>query len=243
MSPQTQQVELSEWDRLSGVFFSPRAAFTDIAARPRPWVPLILAVLMSITFTALFSQRVGWERFMRQTMDRTPRMQQLSAEQRERALELQMKIAPVMGYVGAVAATPVMALAIAAVLLLVFRVFQGAEVTYRQLFGITSYSFLVFMVSSATAILVMFLKNPDDFNLQNPTAFNLAAFLDPDAAPRWLQSLGGSVDLFSFWIIFLLATGVSAAVRKFPLGRALAGVIAPWLVWVGVKTAWTVLVG
>ena len=57
-------------------------------------------------------------------------------------------------------------------------------------------------------MVVLFLKDPEEFNLQNPLMFNVGAFLSPDSAAV-LRALGSSIDLFSLWIIVLLAIGVS----------------------------------
>ena len=70
--------------------------------------------------------------------------------------------------------------------------------------GIVGYGFLPTLVSSLLALLVMYLKPPEDFNIQNPLAFNAGAFMSNDN-PLWLKSLAGSFDLFSFWIMSLMA--------------------------------------
>jgi hypothetical protein len=83
---------------------------------------------------------------------------------------------------------------------------------------------------------VLFLKDPDEFNLQNPLMFNVGAYLSPDS-PAALRALGSSIDLFSLWIIVLLAIGVHAAGRKISFGKALAGIGLPWALFVCLKTA------
>ncbi len=244
MTPQTEpESRMSELGRLTNVFFEPRSAFADIAARPRPWAPLALSVLMALVFMTAFSQRVGWERFARQTIESASQMQNMPPEQRERAVAMQLKIMPVMGYVGAVLGTAVTALIVAGVLLLIFKAFMGAAITFKQMFGITAYSFLPGVVSGLAALVVMFLKDPDEFNLQNPTAFNLGAFFNPESTAKWKIALGSSIDLFTIWIVVLLAIGVATAARRMSFGKALTGVLTPWLLWVLLKTGFTALRG
>ena len=244
MTPQPEsESRMSELGRLTNVFFEPRRAFADIAARPRPWVPLALSVVMALVFMVAFSQRVGWERFAHQTLESTPQIQNMPPEQRERAVAMQLKIMPVMGYVGAVLGTPVTALIVAGVLLLMFKVFMGAGITFKQMFGITAYSFLPGLVGGIAALVVMFLKDPDEFNLQNPTAFNLGAFFSPESTAKWKIAMGTSIDLFTIWIILLLAAGVATAARRMSFGKALAGVLTPWVLWVLLKTGFTALRG
>jgi len=59
----------SEIGRLTGVLFEPSAAFADIAARPRWWVPALLLIVLQIAYITAFSQRVGWQHYMRQKFE------------------------------------------------------------------------------------------------------------------------------------------------------------------------------
>jgi hypothetical protein len=229
---------LSEFARLSGVFFEPQKAFADIAARPRWWVPMILLIVVSLAYTYSVAQRVGWERVVRQSVATNSRFQQLGAEEQQRSIERGAKFASGIGYVAAVAGSPLNIAFIAGVLLLTSRM-AGAQLSYRQLLAITSYAFLTSVIFVALGILVVYLKNPDDFNVQNPLGFNPGAYLDPSATPKWLASLAGSADLFAFWKIALLAVGIAAGERKLSFGRALAAVAMPWLVLVVVKAGWS----
>jgi hypothetical protein len=236
MSPQSEsRPRMSEVSRLVNVFFEPKAAFADIAARPRPWVPILLMIAMGIGFATAVSQHIGFERVAQQAMDSSPRTQNLSAEEKQKAIEMQMKFMPVMTYVGAVLGTPVMLLIVSGVMMLIFKVMMGADIAFRQMFSIAAYSWLPGLVSVLAGLVVMFLKNADDFNIQNPTVFNAGAFLDPQTHAKWLVTLGTSLDLFTIWIIVLLALGISTAARGVSWGKALAGVAAPWLLWVIAK--------
>jgi hypothetical protein len=65
--------------------------------------------------------------------------------------------------------------------------------------------------------------------------FNVGAYLDPES-PAALRALGSSIDLFSLWIIVLLAIGVSSAARKMRFGKAFMAIALPWALWVCAKT-------
>jgi len=60
----------------------------------------------------------------------------------------------------------------------------------------------------------------------------------PSDSAQWLKGLGASFDLFSFWIIGLIAVGISAAAPKVKFGKALAGVLFFWVIFVTLKTAY-----
>lgn len=229
---------MSETDRLIGVLFDPKPAFADVAARPRWWVPLILFAVLGVGFTYAFTQRVGWERFMRQQLESNTRIQQLSAEQREQLIGQQARFAPIFGYVGGVLAWPVITLVSAGAFLFVFNVLLGSQLTFRSVFGVTCYGVLPHFLGGLLAVVVMFLKEPADFDLQNPLATNIGAFLDPNTAPPWLISLGSSIDIFTIWTLVLLATGFAVAARKLAWSKAFTWVVVTWGLWLVVKTGW-----
>src|SRR5262245_16467245 len=92
---------LGELSRIIGVFFEPAKAFEDIAARPRFVVPLVLVTLMTLGYMAAFSQRVGWERMIRQKIEQNPRTAQLNEEQKEQQIAMSSRFVSIGGYVGA----------------------------------------------------------------------------------------------------------------------------------------------
>jgi len=134
-----------------------------------------------------------------------------------------------------VAGTAVSALVVAAALLFVSNWVLSAQLAFRQVFALTCYAFLPNVLAGLLGILMMFLKQPEDFDLENPTAFNIGAYLDPQATPKWLVSVATSVDLFSIWVMLLLALGLVSAGRRLSYAKALAAVVALWLVWVVLK--------
>jgi hypothetical protein len=234
---------MGELARLTGVVWSPGAAFQDIVARPRWWPPLVVLVLVSLLFTITFTQRVGWERFFRQQAETNSRMRDMPADQKEQTIAMQMRIGPAAAIGGVVLGFPIMALATAGVFLLVFRTAFGADVSFRQAFAIVCYSWIPLLFGSIMALAVMLLKTPEDFDLNYPTLTNIGAFLEPASTPKWLLSLGTSIDIFTIWVLILLATGFAAAGRKISRGSSFAGVIGTWAVYVLVKMGWAAAFG
>ena len=224
---------MSEIGRLAGMFFSPMPAFADIVRRPRWWIPMILIGILSVAAIAIFSQHIGWDQIVRKSIDQNS--QNMTTQQRQQAIAIASRIVPIVGYVAPVIAA-VSIVVFAAVLILMTNVMLGADISFTSMMGIAGYASIppTFVVAALT-ILVMFLKSPDDFDIQNPLAFNLGAFLS-DGSARWLVTLCRSMDLFTFWRIGLLAVGITAAAPKLKLGKALAAVIIPWLVWVALTT-------
>jgi len=186
-----------------------------------------------LSVTIVIGQHVGWERIFRQQMENSPRTAQMTAEQRDQALAIQMKLAPFISAIPVIV-LPVSYLIVSAILLGIVAGIMSAPVKFKQVFAVMCYAGLTAVVSAILTLVVIFLKNPDQFNPQNPLAFNPAAFMDPTTTSKFLYSLGTSIDLFSFWTIFLIATGLKAAAgKKLSFGGALFSVILPWAVCTG----------
>lgn len=225
---------MSEFGRLTGVFVAPSAAFSDIARRPRWWWPLILGAIVTMIFVNALGNRIGWESVVRESIERNTFTQDLPVQQREQLIQRQARFAQYAAYAAPINSL-IAVLLIAAVLKFLSDTIMGAGVGYKRMMAIVAYSYLPLTISTLLSLMVMYLKDPRDFDVQNPLAFNVAAYLGSDA-PGWLRGMGGAIDLFSIWIIVLLAIGISTAARKLGFGKALGVVLFPWSLWVLVRT-------
>jgi hypothetical protein len=223
---------LGEGSRLTGVFFEPAKTFEDVAARPGFWAPLILVIVVSLVYMALFGQHVGWERMIRHQTETSARAAQQPPEQREAGIQMAVKIAPIAGYVGVLVGIPLVWLIWSAVLLGIVKGMMSAQVRLKQVFAILCYAGLPGVIMALLAIAVMFMKPPDDFNLQNPLVFNPGAFMDPLTTSKFLYSLASALDLFRLWTLVLVAIGLKAAGGKqLSMGGAMTAVFLPWAIW------------
>lgn len=224
---------LGEGSRLTGVFFEPGKTFEDVAARPRFWAPLILVMVTALGFMVLFGQHVGWERMMRQQIETSTRAAQLSPEQREQQVQMTAKFAPIAGYVGILLGVPLVTLIWAAVLVGIVKGLMSAQVRLKQVFAIICYASLPGVIMALLMIAVMFMKPPEDFNLQNPLVFNPGAFMDPLTTSKFIYSLASALDLFTLWKLVLIAIGLKAAGGKeLSMGGAMTAAFLPWAVWI-----------
>ena len=230
-----EQPHMSEAARLAGVFFSPGKAFADIARRPRWWIPVILISILTTIYLNAFTRRVGWESVIRSGIDNNPFSQNLSPQQREQQIQITAGIYKYVGYASVVSML-FYVFVTAVILMFVFDTMMSAGIGLKRMMAIVSYGVLPLIVQTALSMVVLFLKDPDEFNLRNPLVFNLGAFLSPDSSAV-LRALGSSIDLFSLWIVVLLAIGVSAAGRKVSFGKAFTCVFSLWAILVGLKVA------
>jgi hypothetical protein len=226
---------MGEASRLVGVLFEPGKTFADIARRPSwvvPWLLLTLLGPFGILFDYVLDKRVGFDRIMMQQME--SRMATMSPEQRaaaERGIEMQKKFAGI-GYYGFALIGPILGGLIAAgVLTGIVGGILSAGVKFKQVLAIFFYSGVPSIIWALLAIVVMFLKPPEDYNFRNPLVFNLGAFMDPASSSKFLYAIASALDVFTFWRIFLIAVGLKAAAgKKLSMGGAVFAVVIPWAV-------------
>lgn len=227
--------------RLVGTLFSPKQTFADIARRPSWIAPIVLISLLALLVTAIFSQRVGWRAFMEKQFANNKRMEQMSPEQRQQALDQALKITPIIAYAGAVLGTTIVALIVAGVLLGIFNVLAGAGLNFKTSLGIVSHAWMPSVVGLLIGILVLFLRSPETIDIEHLIASNLGAAVS-DESPKWLMTLATSIDIFTFWTIGLMAIGYSAAnPKKISVGKAFAYVLLVWVAYVFVHTGWVAI--
>jgi hypothetical protein len=165
----------------------------------------------------------------------------LSPEQRETVLDQQARLIPMFAWPSAAVGTVLSFLIVAAVLLFVFRFFYAGDVGFRHSLAISSWSmFAVSLVTTPLTLVVMALKEDWNLNPQEALQANLGLLLDKAETARPLWALVTSLDLVSFWIIFLLASGFGVACKK-ATGSALWGVVIPWAIIIAVKVGWSTL--
>jgi hypothetical protein len=173
---------------------------------------------------------------VRQQIEASPRTAQIPADQKEQIIQQQTRLAPIFAYIFGPLAWPFITLVLSGVFLFVLNVLLGAQLGFKPTFAVTAYAVLPNFVGGIVGMVVLFLKRPADFNIQNPVASNVGAFLDPNTAPAWLVSFASSIDIFTIWAILLLATGYSAAARKLGWGKVFAWVVATWVLYLAVKS-------
>jgi hypothetical protein len=227
---------MGEFSRLMGVFLEPANAFADIARRPTFLVPLLLVILAGIAYYTTFGQHVTWQRYMQHQMETNPkaaaRIEQMPPEQRANAIQMGAKFTGI-GFDAVVAIFTPIALVISAAIVLGIVSAMGAGLRFKQIFCIMAYASLPVILKHALAIVVMFLKSPDDFNVLNPLAFNPGAFMDPVNSSKFLYTIATSLDVFAIWTLILTAIGLKAAAgKRLSFGGAFFAVVTPFVLFV-----------
>jgi hypothetical protein len=226
---------------LIDLYFAPREAFGRIVPNPTWVVPLLGHMVLGLIFTGVWLNQVEPAEFMKTQLQESGQWDKIPAEQRENIIEQQSKFMPIFGWVGAAVGGPIAVLVVAGVLLFIYRFFYAGEVGFKQSMAITSWSFFALgLVTTPLMLMVFALKGDWNLNPQEVLQANLSLLLDKAETAKPLWALATSLDLVSFWLIFLLAAGFGVACKK-ATGSTLWGVVIPWAVIVAIKVGWNAM--
>ncbi len=207
------QPAISPIGRIFGIFFSPKATFEDIVRKPGWLLPVIILAFLGLAVAIGLNQKMNWREFMSQQIEKSPQASTMSAEQKEQRIEAGAKFAPISTYVFGVPAPLILILVVALIMWGAYNVLGGVNVGYKTALSIVAHAYVPVMLSNLVFLLVLFLKAPGTIDLENPVATNLAAFFPEDTA-KWLQAFGKNMDIFTLWVVALIAIGFAATNPK-----------------------------
>jgi hypothetical protein len=236
-APEAQST-ISPFGRVIGVLFSPGKTFEDIVREPSWLVPIIISTLLSIIAVVALNQRVNWREYITQQMEKNPRTANLSADQKQQQAEVGAKFTVAIVYVAGVIVPVCFALLVGLVMMGAYNLLAGAGARFGQSFAILAHVGLVGIISTPIFLLVLFLKPPGTIDPDNPVVTNLGALLPEDSA-KWLVALCKSVDIFSIWMLILIAIGFAAVnPRKLKGAKPYTIAFTVWAVFVLIRVTW-----
>ncbi len=232
------QASISPFGRVIGMFFSPKVTYEDIVKKPSWLLPVLISTILGIMSTVLLNQRVNWRDYIAQQIEKSPRAAQLTPEQKQQQAEVSAKVTVYVVYIAGVVGSALFAVIVGAVMMLAYNLLAGAGATFSQSLGIAAHALLVGIVSTPIFLIVLLLRQPGTIDPDNPVATNLAAFL-PEESAKWLVTLCKSIDIFTIWMLILLAIGFAAVnPKKLKGGKSYVIAFSVWGVLVVCKVLW-----
>lgn len=232
------QAPINHLGRITGMFFSPKSTFEEIVRKPSWLLPVGIVTLLSLFVCLGINQRTNWRDFIGQQIEKSSRASQMSPEQKQQQIDAGAIYAPYATYVFGIPGPLVLVLIAALVLMGAYNLLAGADVNYETSLGIVSHAFVPSIISSLLFLLVLYLKAPGTVDLENPVATNIGAFL-PEGSAKWLVKLGASIDIFSIWVLILIAIGFAVAnPKKLKGGRSYTIAFTVWAVFVVLRVGW-----
>ncbi len=226
----------SAWGRLIGALVAPVRTFESIAGRPTWALAFIVLWVLGAGSSVLAWQKVDPGEVREVTRERMgAQTSGLTEEQREQALDQAVKVTPIFAY-GCSVVMPPVAYLVSALMLWVALKIAGGTIGFQTSLAVTVHGMMPWALAALLAVPIVLAAETIGFHQLeggNLLASSAAAFA-PAEASRTLRALLGSLDIFSFWTVALLAIGFAIA-AKVSRGKAAVAVIALWLVWVVVK--------
>lgn len=218
--------------RLIGVLVSPVATFRSIARRPGWVVALVVVTVATIAAQAMVMQKIDASE-MRAEMARQleARGQQMSDDQLDTALDIQMKVGAACGALF----LPAMAF-LGALLYMVLVNLLGGELPYLKALSVLSHAMVPVVLSSILAVAVAAGTDSISFtDLQEGRlmASNLAYFAPEGTALPLLAALS-QIDIFVLWSVALSIVGV-AVVGGLSYAASAGMVIVLWVLLVALR--------
>jgi hypothetical protein len=246
-TPQPERAKLGPAQRLIGVLFSPGETFEDINRKPTWLAPLLIAITLGVCNTIFFTWWVNpdWNRITRD-MIRQQVNNRGGEMPPEDAITRQVDVMKVVGKLFpafVVVVTPVLFLIMAGVFALGMMLMQ-AQTSFKRILSVVAWSFcgVMSVVNSIVIDASLLVRDRESLDAINPmdqsgvSATHLGVLLGSGSSPV-LKALASSVDLFSIWLIILLAIGLAAVggSRKITKGKTATLVLSLWVVLVLLK--------
>ena len=217
-----QEAKLPFLTKLVLIFTNPGKVFANLKLYPDWLWPMLLILVFTIASSFLLKD-LGIREAKQKILD----SEQIPEEQKEMIIERMEQggtMQMVMGVVGPVVFI-FAAFAIAAgVLYLTGNFVFGGTTTYKTMFSVYTWGYVVSILEAIIKVPLALAKN--SVNVYT----SLAVLFDPAKSGTTLFKLANAIDIFSLWRLFLWGLGISI-IYKFSQGKAYGIVIFWYIAW------------
>lgn len=226
--PETEGTErMSTAATLGNIFFAPGEVFANFRRHPRFLVALLIMVILSSTYTALFINRLGSDRIVNFQIDKTLEMsmiannedakKQVEAGRPQALLDAKDPAQRAIGVVSAFLGYTFISALLAGIFLL-FALAMGGKLNFWQAFSVAVYAmFPASVLRFVLNTLVLHLKDPVEIHPilgQQTLIQDNLNFLVSAASNPVIYTLLGTFSLLTFYWIALIAIGLKNAGEK-----------------------------
>lgn len=206
---------------LANIFIAPAEVFRNLRRHPRWLVALLLMSVMSATYTNLFTMRLGAERIVNFTIDKTLEMPMISGnEDARKGVEAGRATAiadaknPIVraGQVVTGFAGSALLYCILALVFFLFAMVLGGKINFWQAFSVAVYAaFPVSVLKFVLNTVILFVKDPSEIHpvlgQQSLIQDNLSFLVVPSENPVIFSFLG-AFSLLTFYWVWMNAIGL-----------------------------------
>jgi len=214
---------LSLLARFIGIITAPKETFQSVAAHPR-WFGMLLicTVLIAVCAALPMTTDAGKEATLRQQVEGMESFGMTVSDQQYEGMRRGMAFAPYTTAGAVLVFTPIMTLAFAGIMYLVFNVMMGGDATFKQMFAVFAHATVI------STLAQLFTGPLNYFRGAVTSAINLAVLLPMIDPKSFAGRVLGMTDLFMIWYILVLAIGLAVLYRRRtqPIAWTLYGVYA-----------------
>ncbi|MBM3262843.1 MAG: YIP1 family protein [candidate division Zixibacteria bacterium] len=233
METETGKTSIPPPHRLVGVFFSPGRVFRSLYANPSFLLPLVIAVLVSM-IAIYFLSPINAKFTVEQARQQNPNISEEQIMQIRETMSGPFILIFSLG--GVLIGTPVSLLLLTFVFRTLFQMLIGGQTTFRQAFGVVSYSNLVMLLGFLLSIPLILVQERPDVSLNLGL---LVPFLEEQSP---LYRLLRNIDVITGWWMIVLSIGFSV-LYQVSTTRAAKIFISLWVFWILFKTTVGTLLG
>ena len=226
--------EMSVWNKIVGIFTSPREALVSINQNPTWLIPFVIGLifLFIFQFTTLDIQMA----------DQIAKLEarDLPAEQLDAACGQMQGFAKYLGFIIGPMAILIIWVIFAAFFLLFGNWMIGGETSFKKIFSIVAWSSLV---GNLSLILLTFLITSKGST--HGIAMDLSLLLATPAIgaePGLLYLILSKIDFFVIWQIVLWIIGLSVAYNT-TTNKAAAPILTLWGLWIIISVSFSSVFG
>jgi hypothetical protein len=217
-APSLEPRKLSEFERITKVFYAPSEVFEDIKQNANWIVPVVLLAIVSLAFVYLVQVKVGWETVVDNTMRAMPpakleRIQQGGPELQKRVHDQMLLGYKVFSYLSPLAII-LISLIVAAIYTGIMNFGLGAQLRFKHVLAANMYVSLPRLLASILAMIGLYsFIDPQDFDMRAPVASNPATFVAASEHP-FVHGVLASFDIFAIWSTILMGIALSVLSGK-----------------------------
>jgi len=214
------------WEDFVDIFYAPSSVFARRSEGKFGMALLFLVIVGAVLFfvTKNATQPIMDAEFTRQSAAAMRKNPSLTAEQMASGRSFFEMLGPLFFALG----LTVSVLGAGLVLWVVGKLFDAKESVAAAMM-IATYAEVPRIVQILTNAAQGLVMSPERLNSMNAVGFNIARFMDPDAASPLIIALASRVDLFTIWVTVLLAIGLHV-VGKIPKQQAAIAAAITWVV-------------
>ena len=234
MNASADRKEMGIFEKIVGIFISPRETFEALDRKPTWLVPFLITVVMVLGMTVL-TRDIGMQDMMAKFQAR-----EMPQEQIDRIAAQSQGIGKYIQMVTIPIATLAIWALFSGVFLFCGNTLLGGSAKFKKIFSMMSWSSLVGCLSIIVSTVIILTKG----TTQGVTT-SLAVLLPVPALadkPSLLFRLLSKFDLFTVWSLVLWIIGLSV-IYKFSTKKTAGLVISLWAVWIVISIAFGSMFG